>query len=664
MSTLPSDYQTFIAVSRYARWLDKENRRETWTETVNRYMDFMRQHLIDNFDYTIPDDLFSELMDSIRNLEIMPSMRALMSAGPALKRDNTAGYNCAYMPIDNQRSFDELFYILLCGAGVGYSVERQYISQLPTVNEHFEQSNTTIEVDDSKAGWARAFRELVALLYSGQIPTWDVSRVRPAGSRLRTFGGRASGPGPLVDLFKYTISVFKGASGRKLTSIECHDLCCKIASVVVVGGVRRSAMISLSNLSDQRMRDAKTGSWFNTHPDRAFANNSVAYTEKPDMATFIQEWKSLYESHSGERGIFYRNACAKTAAINGRRKVDWNRNPGGDVLYGDELPKAPIEFGTNPCSEIVLRPNQFCNLTEVVVRSTDTVDCLLRKVKLATILGTFQSTLTNFKYLRKIWKDNTEEERLLGVSLTGIMDHPVLSGKGGPQWDLPSILTRMKNEAISTNKNWAITLGIPQSAAITCVKPSGTVSQLVNSSSGIHARHALFYIRRVRGDTKDPLSNFLKESGVPVESCAYKPESTLVFSFPVKANENTKVFRNTYSATEALNHWLLYQTYWCEHKPSVTITVREHEWMEVGAWVYKHFDKVSGISFLPYDGGSYTQAPYEEITEEQYRELESKFPKEIDWTKLSEYETEDATVSSQTLACTGEVCELVSIGNV
>jgi len=649
--SLPTDYQSFIAISRYARFLDKEGRRETWTETVKRYFDFLEKHLKENQSYTLLPEARKELELAVLNLEIMPSMRSLMTAGKALERDNVCGYNCAYLPIESPRSFDELFYILLCGTGVGYSVERQYINQLPTVSEHFETSNTVVQVDDSKAGWARAFKELVALLYTGQVPSWDVSRLRPAGSRLRTFGGRASGPGPLVDLFKYTVNLFKAASGRKLTSIECHDLCCKIASVVVVGGVRRSAMISLSNLSDQRMRDAKSGNWFNTNPDRSYANNSIAYTEKPDMASFIQEWKSLYDSHSGERGIFYRNAARATVATTGRRDPDH-------------------EWGTNPCCEIILRPYQFCNLSEVVIRATDTMDDLKRKVRLATILGTFQSTLTNFKYLRKIWKDNTEEERLLGVSLTGIMDHPVLSGMEYKHGDykvngftsLPSTLTNLKNEAILVNKNLAKDLGINQSVSITCVKPSGTVSQLVNSASGIHPRHAPYYVRRVRGDNKDPLTEFLRDSGVPVEVCVYKPESTVVFAFPIKADEKTKVFRDTYSALQQLNIWLLYQTYWCEHKPSVTIYVKEHEWMAVGAWVYENFDKLSGISFLPYDGGSYSQAPYEDITEDQYKELVSKMPKQIDWSRLSEYEKEDTTISSQTYACTGEVCEVVDIG--
>lgn len=644
MKSLPTDYQTFIAVSRYARWLDKEQRRETWPETVKRYFDFMQDHLKENQNYDLDSELRAELEEAVLNLSIMPSMRALMTAGPALKRDNTCAYNCSYLPVNSPRSFDELFYILLCGTGVGYSVERQYISDLPQVSEHFEKSSTTITVEDSKAGWARAFKELVALLYTGQVPTWDVSKVRPAGARLRTFGGRASGPGPLVDLFNYTVGLFKGASGRKLNSLECHDLCCKIASVVVVGGVRRAAMISLSNLSDQRMRDAKSGSWYITHPDRAFANNSVSYTEKPDMATFINEWASLYNSKSGERGIFFRNAASRQAAKNGRREEG--------------------EFGTNPCGEIILKPFQFCNLTELVVRAEDTLETLLNSVRLATILGTFQSTLTHFKYLRKVWKDNTETERLLGVSLTGCMDNKILSGRGSlSDPDLSGLLHKLKQKAIDTNKFYARILGIPVSAAVTTIKPSGTVSQLVNSASGFHARYAKYYIRRVRGDIKDPLTQFLKDRGVPCEPCNYKPESTVVFSFPIKANDNTSVFRDTYSAVQQLELWLKYKTYWAEHNVSVTIQVQEHEWMAVGAWVYEHFDEVTGVSFLPYDSGSYTQAPYEEITKEQYETLDKAMPTVLDWSKLAEYEKEDSTVSSQTYACTGEVCEIVDIGS-
>jgi ribonucleoside-triphosphate reductase len=643
-------YETFIFKSRYSRWIEAEKRREEFPETVKRYFDFMEAHLKEQCNYKLKKSLRSDLEAAVLRLDIVPSMRALATAGPALDRCNVAGFNCSYLPIDSPRSFDELFYILLCGTGVGYSVERQYIAELPSINEHFEKSQTVVHVEDSKAGWARGLRELIACLYVGQIPSWDVSKVRPAGARLKTFGGRASGPGPLVDLFNFTVNLFKTAAGRKLNSLECHDLCCKIAAAVVVGGVRRSAMISLSNLSDIRMRDAKTGNWSNINADRAFANNSVVYTEKPDMGVFLQEWKSLYESHSGERGIFNRIASQKQAAANGRRNSTY-------------------EFGTNPCSEIILRPYQFCNLTEVVVRGEDTVDTLRHKIRLATILGTFQSTLTNFKYLRKIWTKNTEEERLLGVSLTGICDNAFMSnsivnpydGQHVEEGRLKRTLEHLKNVAIETNKQFADDLDIPQSAAITCVKPSGTVSQLVNSASGIHPRHAPYYIRRVRGDSKDPLSSFLKDQGVPVEPCAYKPESTVIFSFPVGTDNPSGVYRNSRTALEQLELWLIYQEHWCEHKPSITVYVKEDEWLEVGAWVYKNFDKVSGISFLPFDGGAYTQAPYEEITIVEYEKLLAAMPASIDWARLKDYEKEDGTIASQEFACVGEICEIVDI---
>lgn len=951
--TLPTDYQSFIALSRYARWLPEHNRRETWAETVKRYFDFMETHLEENNGYKLKKSLRRDLEDAVLNLDVMPSMRALATAGPALDRCNVAGFNCSYLPIDSPRSFDELFYILLCGSGVGYSVERQYINQLPVVSEHFEKSSTTIKVGDSKSGWARALKELIALLYNGQIPTWDVSSVRPKGARLKTFGGRASGPGPLMELFKWTVNLFQEAAGRKLNSIECHDLCCKIASAVVVGGVRRSAMISLSNLSDPRMRDAKTGEWFRMHPDRSFANNSVVYTEKPDMGIFMQEWKALYDSHSGERGVFNRVASDKQAAKNGRRELghEWGTNPccvssdteiltvdgyqpiidtvgkavavwngesfetvtpyeagtaelvrvhlsdgthldctrnhrwcvGGDFIktddlkIGDKLDKFEmpvlrlntdssglhmaysqgfysgdgnegynwsIVYDTKFCvidrlvgtikddspsrkrwthgpmldkfyipfeksleyklewlaglldsdgtvtrdvngsgfqigsinpaflrrlrmflttlgvrakvvkgqeagyrsmpdgrggskeyfcqklerllignydahalismglrlsrlehngkapqrdarqfvrvteveeldrfemtycftepktsrgtfngivtgnSEIILRPFQFCNLTEVVVRADDTEETLKNKVRLATILGTFQSTLTNFKYLRKIWQNNTEEERLLGVSLTGICDNPLTydTDKGV----LQKLLDTLRQEAVKVNKRMADDLDIPVSTAISCIKPSGTVSQLVNASSGIHPRHSTYYIRRVRGDIMDPLAKFMAEQGVPTEPCAYKPESTVVFSFPI-AGPVDGLTRTGLNAIQQLELWKVYQDHWCEHKPSITVYVRENEWMEVGAWVYKHFDSVSGISFLPYDGGSYTQAPYEEIEEAEYKELLQKMPEKIAWERLQDYEKDDTTVASQEFACTAGVCEIVDL---
>ena len=628
---LPTDYQSFIHKSRYARYIDGKGR-ESWAETVGRYMDTVVRPVLGD------DTYVNQLEEAILNLEIMPSMRAMMTAGPALTRDNTAGYNCSYLPVDDPKSFDEAMFILLCGTGVGFSVERQYVQKLPEVPEELFDSETTIVVKDSKEGWAKAYRQLIALLYSGEIPQWDVGLVRPAGARLKTFGGRASGPAPLVDLFNFTIKVFKDAQGRKLSSIECHDIMCKIGEVVVVGGVRRSAMISLSNLSDDRMRHAKSGAWWENNPQRALANNSVSYTEKPDALSFMREWMALVESGSGERGIFNREASRKQAAKFGRR----------DDGY---------EFGTNPCSEIILRPYQFCNLTEVVVRATDTIDDLERKVRMATILGTIQSTYTKFPYLRKVWQRNTEEERLLGVSLTGIMDNTLMTSKNV---GLHKTLEHLRGVAVVTNHELADRLGIQQSAAITCVKPSGTVSQLVDSASGIHARHSDYYIRTVRGDNKDPLTQFMKDQGIPNEPDVFKPDQTTVFSFPVKAPAGA-VVTSDMTAIEQLETWLMSQRHWCEHKPSVTINVRKDEWFEVGAFVYKHFDEMSGVSFLPYNEHTYQQAPYQEVGKSEYEEMLSLMPEKIDWELLSEYEQEDNTAGSQTLACSGDSCEIVDL---
>lgn len=628
---LPTDYQTFIATSRYARWLEDEGRRETWNETVARYINFMGSKV------KLPNQTWDELEDAILNLEVMPSMRALMTAGDAAERDNTCIYNCSYLPVDHIRAFDEAMFILLCGTGVGFSVERQFISKLPEVPEILETTSDVIMVKDSKEGWAKSLHKLMTHLYDGDIPTWDTSEVRPAGARLKTFGGRASGAEPLEDLFKFVVAKFKAAAGRKLNSLECHDIMCKIGEIVVVGGVRRSAMISLSNLSDGRMAHAKSGSWWENEGQRALANNSAAYTEKPDMETFMREWLALVESKSGERGIFSRVAADKHVEKNGRRETGH-------------------EWGTNPCSEIILRPYQFCNLTEVVVRHSDSIDDLKRKVRLATILGTIQSTFTKMPYLRKIWQKNTEEERLLGVSLTGIMDNFLLSKTiDSPRW-----LAEMKQVAIQTNKEYADKLGIEHSAAITCVKPSGTVSQLVDSASGIHARHSEYYIRTVRGDNKDPLTQFMKDSGIPAEPCVMKPDATTVFSFPMRSPVGA-ITRNDMTALEQLALWKNYALAWCEHKPSVTITVRDAEWMEVGAWVYENFDICSGISFLPHSDHTYAQAPYQDITKEEYEELYEKMPKAIDWAALSLYEKEDTTSGSQTLACTAGACEIVDI---
>jgi len=626
---LPTDYQTFIATSRYARWLEDENRRETWPETVGRFIDnIVRPSGIDT-------KTIDEIEEAILNLEVMPSMRALMTAGQAADRDNTCVYNCSYLPVDHPRAFDEAMFILLCGTGVGFSVERQAIQKLPQVPEDLAEVEDIIVVQDSKEGWAKGLRKLISLLYVGDIPSWDLSKIRPAGARLKTFGGRASGPEPLNDLFKFVVGKFKGAAGRKLNSVECHDIMCKIGEVVVVGGVRRSAMISLSNLSDDRMRHAKSGQWWENEGQRALANNSVAYTEKPDMETFLREWTALVESKSGERGIFSRDAADKHVARNGRREIgkDW---------------------GTNPCSEIILRPYQFCNLTEVVIRPTDSEKSLTRKVKLATILGTIQSTYTHMPYLRPVWRRNTEEERLLGVSLTGIMDNEITNKPTS------KLLNKLRDTAVQTNNDVAQQLGISASAAITCVKPSGTVSQLVDSASGIHARHSEYYIRTVRGDNKDPLTQFMQDAGIPSEACVMKPESTTVFSFPVKSPTGA-VTRNDMSAIEQLELWKMYALEWCEHKPSVTITVRDEEWLKVGAWVYDNFDICSGVSFLPHSDHTYAQAPYQDCDKKVYTDALKAMPKSIDWSKLSDYEKEDNTAGTQTLACSGDSCEVVDL---
>ena len=627
-------YQTFIAKSRYSRFIDTSNRREHWPETVDRYMGFMRKHLDTKMGYHMPQELFNELHSAILNHEVMPSMRAVMTAGEALARDNTAGYNCSYLPVDDVKSFDEAMYILLCGTGVGFSVESKYVSKLPDVPALMFNSDTTIVVSDSKAGWAKALRQILALLYSGEIPKWDVSKVRPAGTRLKTFGGRASGPEPLVDLFKFVTSKFQGAAGRKLTSLECHDIMCKIGEVVVVGGVRRSAMISLSDLSDDRMRHAKSGNWWEREGQRALANNSASYNDKPTVGEFMSEWLALYQSHSGERGIFSRQAAKHTVEKNGRRDSNF-------------------DFGTNPCSEIILRPYQFCNLTEVVARETDNESSLLRKVRLATILGTFQSTLTEFPYLRKIWQNNTEAERLLGVSITGILDCKLLNDVNDV--GLSSRLEMLREQAVTSNKEFADVLGIPQSAAITCVKPSGTVSQLVDSASGIHARHSQYYIRRVRNDNKDPITQFLRDQGIPAEADVMKPLDTTVFSFPMKAPDGC-ITRDELDSFTHLKLWLAYQRHWCEHKPSVTVYVKEEDWPSVGAWVWEHFDEISGISFLPWDGGTYKQAPYEEINQAEYDALKAKMPTTIDWDAF--IETTDNVEGAQQLACVAGVCEI------
>ena len=633
---LPTLYQEFIHLSRYSRWLPEKGRRETWGETIERYFDFFQDHMGEMHGYKINKSLKNKLEESILECKVMPSMRCLMTAGEALKRENIAGYNCSYVAIDRVQAFDEILYVLMNGTGVGFSVERQFVSKLPVVAEEFFETDTVIQVADSKLGWSKAFKELVGLLYIGQIPKWDLSKVRAAGTPLKTFGGRASGPEPLNGLFKFTSEIFKRSAGRKLSSIECHDIVCKIAEIVVVGGVRRSALISLSNLSDDRMRHAKSGQWWENEGQRALANNSACYTEKPDMGIFMDEWKALYDSKSGERGIFNRASATEQAARNGRRNTEGH------------------EYGTNPCSEIILRDREFCNLSEVVVRPEDTRETLLEKVELAAVLGTFQSTLVNFKYVSKEWKKNCEEERLLGVSITGIMDNPLTNGKEG---DLDSLLKELKERAIKTNAKIAKEIGIPQSAAITCVKPSGTVSQLVDAASGIHARHNPYYIRTIRGDKKDPLTQMMVDAGFPVEDDIMNPGHTSVFSFPMKAPDHA-VFRTDMSAIDQLELWLSYQKNWCEHKPSVTISVKEEEWMEVGAWVHKNFEWMSGVSFLPFSDHTYQQAPYQDCDMEAYKDMLTKMPKNVDWSVLASYETQDMTVGSQELACTAGNCEI------
>jgi ribonucleoside-diphosphate reductase alpha chain len=627
-------YNEYIAKSRYARYLDEEGRREHWPETVERYMNFMKKHLKDKHNYTLTDNLYDKLYNSIVNLEVVPSMRSIMTAGEALERQNIAGYNCSYLPIDDPKAFDEAMYILLCGTGVGFSVEQKYVNKLPEIPCQLFDSQSVVVVKDSKEGWAKALRQIIALLYAGEIPKWDVSSVRPAGTRLKTFGGRASGPEPLVELFKYTVAKFKGAAGRKLTSLEAHDILCKIGEVVVVGGVRRSAMISLSDLGDDRMAHAKAGNWWDGNGQRALANNSAVYDVKPDVGQFMREWSSIYESHSGERGIFNRYASELQAGKNGRRKLGQ-------------------EWGTNPCSEIILRPYQFCNLSSVIVRSDDTVERLRDKIAMATILGTFQSTMTHFPYLRKVWQTNTEEERLLGVSMTGILDNKLLNNPDDP--NLPKLLEELKDVAVNVNAEYADAIGINRSAAITAIKPEGTVSQLSSTASGIHPQHAQYYIRRVRSDNKDPLTDFLKSQGFPSEPCFMKPESTTVFSFPMKVAEGA-LLREDLDAITHLRLWLTYQRHYCEHKPSVTISVQEHEWPKVGAWVWDNFDEITGVSFLPMDGGTYRQAPYETIDEETYAKMALEMPVGIDWSLFKE--NTDNVEGAQTLACAAGGCEI------
>ena len=645
---LPTNYQQFIHTSRYARWSDEDGRRESWPETVGRYFDFFEDHLKTKCDFQVPMCELLEARHAVESLMVMPSMRCLMTAGPALARDHVAAYNCAYTPIDNLRAFDETLFILMCATGVGFSVERQYVSQLPVVPAALSDSNEVIEVRDSKRGWAEALRKLIATLYEGRIPKWDTRKVRGPGERLKTMGGRASGPAPLIELFQYVVKMLQGAVGRKRTSIECHDIVCKIGECVVVGGVRRSALISLSNLSDHRMRDAKAGEWWVLEPQRKLSNNSVAYTETPEVGQFMAEWQALYASKSGERGIFNREAAWKQAMSSGRRNGFYSDG----ALINPPFPgRTKIDFGCNPCCEIILRPKEFCNLSTIVVRAEDTMETLHEKARIATILGTWQSTVTDFRYLTKKWSDNCKEERLLGVSMTGIMSNPLLYEMDG----LAGRLEELLETCIGTNEELAPRIGIPVSAAITCVKPEGTASQMVAAASGIHAAYAEFYIRRVRQDVKDPLTTMLIDQGVPYEVDIMNSEN-IVFEFPQRSDEGS-VLRNDMTAIQQLEHWKVFQNHWCEHKPSITVYVREKEWPSVGGWVYDNFDDKSGVSFLPHSDHTYKQAPYEEIDEEAYNQRVADMP-EIIWSQLGRYEREDNTSSSHELACTAGGCEI------
>ena len=647
---LPTEYQQFIHLSRYARWDYDNKRRETWEETVSRYFDFFTEWLEEKHEYKLDNGKRVELEEAVLNLNVMPSMRCLMTAGEALRKENVAGYNCSYIKVDSIRSFDEILYVLMNGTGVGFSVEEEYTNKLPLIPEEFYNTDSVIVVADSKLGWARAFKELISLLYNGHVPKWDISKVRAAGEPLKTFGGRASGPGPLVDLFKFTIDLFRLAVGRKLKSIECHDIVCKIAEIVVVGGVRRSALISLSDLNDREMRFAKHGEWNTLNIQRSLANNSVNYKEKPDVGTFMREWLSLYDSKSGERGIYSSMSAQRhTETLNTREKD----TDGNYIIRRDPR----FDFGTNPCSEIILRSREFCNLSEVVVRPDDTIDTLQNKIRIATTLGTFQSTLTNFKYLSREWGRNCDDERLLGVSLTGIMDNGITNGTKS-KTKLPEILEQLRQVAVETNKEWATKFGINRAAAITCVKPSGTVSQLVDSASGIHARHSPYYVRTVRADNKDPLCKMMKKQGFPNEPDVTKPHHTTVFSFPMKTPKGA-ICRNEMTAWKQLSLWHTYAKHWCEHKPSVTVSVKEDEWVNTAAWVYENFDDISGISFLPFSDHTYRQAPYQDCSKKEYEEMLKVMPKAVNWKGLADFEKQDYTIASHELACTGpDGCEL------
>lgn len=631
-------YQQFIHLSRYARWRDDLGRRESWSETVERYVDYMAEKVSRDTDFEVTDVLKEDLRESILNRDVLPSMRALMTAGPALERENIAGYNCSYLAVDHPRSFDEALYILMNGTGVGYSVEQQDVTQLPSIPMRNDEDIVMFTVPDSKRGWAEALKHVLDCLYEGRMPAWDLSQIREAGARLKTFGGRASGPEPLNDLLRFVMRVFYFAQGRKLTPLEAHEIMCKIGEVVVVGGVRRSALICLTDLDDLEMRDAKNGKFWETKPHLSLANISAVYDKKPSRYDFDKEFDALVASGSGERGIFSRYG-AKAAAKEINRKA------------------GPLK-GTNPCGEIVLRNNQFCNLSTVVVRPEDTLEELKEKVVRAAYLGTFQATLTNFDYLRPIWKENTEEERLLGVSLSGLFGHPVLSGRKGMEM-LEEWLFEMRMAAKFANIYLSGLLGINPAAAVTCIKPEGTTSQLVGVSSGSHPWFAEQYIRNVRGDVKDPLSQFLSAVGIPSETDIISDQN-LVFSFPIAAPEGA-LTREDLTAVEHLELWAAYREHWTDHNPSVTINVRDNEWDEVREWVWENFDKITGVSFLPYDDHVYEQAPYVPVSDKEFEDLQAKMPEHIDWSELSFFEATDETNGSQELSCMSGACDIVKI---
>jgi len=617
----------FVYIRTYSRWIEEKKRRETWEETVDRFMNFIVKERVDK----IPNKVLKKIKEKILNFEVMPSMRAMWSAGNAAKNENVSMYNCAFTAVDKPEAFAESLYILMCGTGLGYSVEKEIIEQFPTIPKIEIDKKETIVIEDSRKGWADSLKYLVNSLFEGKDIDFDYSQLRPKGARLITMGGRSSGPAPLINLHQYIRETFFKAQGRKLTPIECSDIMNQIADSVVVGGVRRSSQISLSDLEDEEMRNAKIWPF---PPRRSMSNNSAIYRIKPKAVEFLKEWASLAISGTGERGIFNIETAQKNCP---------------------ERRKGKYIQGVNPCGEVNLRNKQFCNLSEVVITENDDFDTLLDKVETATWLGVIQSTFTDFPYLSKEWKKNCEEERLLGVSLTGQMDNPIILSV--------EILKALKRKAQKIAEHASKIMEINNPTAITLVKPSGTVSQLVDSSSGIHTRYAKYYIRRYRISSTDPLLKMIKDQGITVkpengqEDLKENEISTYVISFPIKSPENA-VTRNNLSAIEQLEWYKKIQTNYCEHNASMTVYVKDEEWFEVGNWVYKNWNIVNGISFLPYDGGKYKQAPYEEITEEQYNKLIKSF-KTIDYSQLSKYELEDNTEGAKMYNCSGDKCEIV-----